>query len=153
MTGLMARIYPPLNTLLNSLVPFTILFILNGFIIHTFRNHKKYFQKDEKKNTNEERNSKNNMLEKKEKSHDKQLITMLGLVTLGLLFLTSPIYIRLAVYKYVDVTTPSRFATFILLRTIAFRLFVLNNAVNFFLYCLGGSKFRKDLRALFSFCF
>ena len=84
---------------------------------------------------------------------DAQLTAMLLLVSFMLAVLALPQYIRYTAYMVVDFTTsPQAFATFHLLYHITNKLYFTNNAVNFFLYCLGGCRFRRDVCRIFNGC-
>lgn len=74
---------------------------------------------------------------------------MLLLVTFALLLLTGPQYIRYIVYTVVDERkTTKSYAFFILFVHVSNKLSFCNSSVNFFLYCFGGSKFRRETLAL-----
>ena len=77
-------------------------------------------------------------------------MVMLIFVSFALLILTLPLYFRYAVFVLVDVaTSPKDYAKYFLISNFTRTLFFTNNAINFFLYCIGGSKFRQDLAAKF----
>jgi hypothetical protein len=85
---------------------------------------------------------------KKSKS-ENQLVAMLLLVSCTLLFLTSPVYIRLIAVQTVDYRdSPSAHANFILVYHLTNKLSTTNYAINFFLYVLGGTGFRRDVKKL-----
>ena len=85
------------------------------------------------------------------KENEAQLTAMLLAVTFTLLLLTLPQYTRYAIYVVVDYTTTAiDYATFILAYHITNKLYFTNNAVNFLLYAVSGTKFRRDLVTLFS---
>jgi len=48
-----------------------------------------------------------------------------------------------------DVKNPASVARYRLLRTVCFQLMYTNHAVNFFLYCIAGRKFRHELRDMY----
>ncbi len=145
------------TTGLNSVIPFFIILTINYTIIITF--HRKAKFRDNMKSVKLQRLSKNC---KKRNQNDKdvphikgtncrerQLISMLLLVTFALLILTLPQYIRYAVYLFVDCTTSAhKYALYILIYNLTNKLHFTNSAINLFLYCIGGSKFRKDLTHL-----
>ena len=79
-----------------------------------------------------------------------QLTAMLLFVAFTLLLLTLPQYIRYLVYIILDhKSDPKTYATFVLVYHITNKLYFTNFAVNFFLYCISGSKFREDIVRLF----
>ena len=74
---------------------------------------------------------------------------MLLLVTFVLLTLTLPQYVRYVMAVFINYTTsPEAYSNFMLLVQITNKLYFTNNGINFFLYCIGGSKFREDLRRM-----
>ena len=80
---------------------------------------------------------------------DAQLIAMLLAVTFVLLTLTLPQYIRYVIAGLVDYTSDAySYSSFMLFVQITNKLYFTNNGINFFLYCIGGSKFREDLTKL-----
>ena len=83
-------------------------------------------------------------------SRERQLTLMLLLVTFTFLLLTLPQYVRyLAAVVWNYTATPEDYADYILLAHVTNKVFYVNNACNFFLYCISGRKFRKDFRDLF----
>ena len=107
----------------------------------------KYFEKDK-----DDKNKANKAMDAKEKekaSKDAQLTAMLLLVTFVLLGLTLPQYVRYMLAVFIDYhISPWSYSNFILLVQISNKLYFTNNGINFFLYCIGGSKFRHDLKML-----
>lgn len=78
-------------------------------------------------------------------SSDVQLTTQLMLVSITLLILTAPQYVRYVVYVSRDAyASIDELSFYYLIMNITNKMLTLNSAVNFFLYCLGGSKFRKE---------
>ena len=78
---------------------------------------------------------------------ERQLIVMLMLVTFSLLILTLPQYIRYTVYEFLNFRDrPESFALYVMMFHITQKMYYTNSAVNFFLYCISGSRFRADLR-------
>ncbi len=84
-----------------------------------------------------------------ENKHQRQLTVMLLVVTTIFLLLTSPQYVRYIIFSFLDITRDQgTFASAVLLYHLTNKLFYTNSAVNFFLYCIAGSKFRSDVRLL-----
>ena len=80
---------------------------------------------------------------------ERQLIAMLLCVSFVFLILTLPIYIRQMVYQFIDETTsPEAYARYIFFYFFTQGLYFTNSSVNFYLYCLAGSKFREDLKSI-----
>ena len=70
------------------------------------------------------------------------------LVSFALLILTLPHYVNITFGVH---SNPRLYyGTYALVGSVANRLYFLNNSINFFLYCIGGSKFREDLYSIFT---
>ena len=83
-------------------------------------------------------------------AQNRQLTAMLLGVTVTFLIVSLPIYVRYIYYDFNTFTdTPTSYATYIFVAHATHKLFTTNNAVNFYLYCITGSKFRQDLITLF----
>ena len=81
---------------------------------------------------------------------DRNAIVMLFLVSVAFLLLVTPHFVHVAVFSVVDRTSdPSLHADYILFFQVSHKLYSTNNACNFFLYCLSGTKFRSDVVRLF----
>ena len=80
---------------------------------------------------------------------ERQLIVMLLCVSFVFLLLTLPIYIRQMVYQFIDETaSPHAYARYVFIYYLTQGLYFTNSSVNFYLYCLTGSKFRADLKSI-----
>ena len=83
-------------------------------------------------------------------SRDRNAIVTLLLVSFTFLFLVAPHYIHMVLFSVTDMTsTPALHADYTLYFNIKIKLYFLNNACNFFLYCMSGTKFRNDVVKLF----
>ena len=83
-------------------------------------------------------------------SRDCNAIVTLLLVSFTFLLLVSPHYVHIALFQISDLkSSPSLRAYYSLFFQVSKNLFFLNNACNFFLYCLSGTKFRNDVARLF----
>ena len=78
---------------------------------------------------------------------DNQLAVMLAVVTLSFLVLTLPIYLKHIATYYVQMEPH----TAVFIYHLVTKIFYLNNALNFYLYCITGAKFRNDLKNLLTF--
>ena len=108
----------------------------------------KYFQKDIQQNVSQPTKSQSDDVNKAKAQNS--LTRMLLLVTFSFLILNSPIYIFYFVYLVVSpFSSAEAFAEYILVAYISTTMFRLIFAINFYLYCLGGSKFRQDMRRVF----
>ena len=86
--------------------------------------------------------------QKRMKSAENQLTIMLLLVTVLFTVLLIPTYIRFIYLTSVKSDTPSKFARSVFLFQLTYKLYVTNNGINFFLYCISGKKFRNDLKEI-----
>ena len=90
---------------------------------------------------------------RKRDSREKQLVFMLLLISFSFIVLTLPLFVRYLLYQYLDKSSTYHAAsTFYLVFHVTNKMFHTNSAINFILYCIGGSKFRKDVRDLFHCC-
>ena len=146
------------NTALNSLIPFVAISIMNGLIMLTIRNRAKAFgnggmssgkatnsdSKSDSQGTGSDADGGDKM-----NARDRQLVSMLLLVTTALLIFTMPQCIRYISYLFIDYTSdPRSFAIYFFWYNFCGKWFYINYAINFFLYCIGGQKFRGDLKRL-----
>ena len=85
--------------------------------------------------------------------NENQIVRTLLMVSFSFLILTMPYYVKNIVYIfYNENTSLEKFILLNFLWHVTGKIFILNNAINFFLYILGGKKFREDVKNLFS-CF
>ena len=84
------------------------------------------------------------------KSAERQIITMLLLLTFGFIILSTPPNILVVYINMTDVQeNPQRFAGYFLFYQVGQKLYYLNYGINFVFYVLSGQKFRTDLVNLF----
>ena len=86
------------------------------------------------------------------KSQERQIYTVLLLVTFAFLILSTPFYAVHLWVNFAEASSPQFFAAYQFLFITAAALFFTNNGINFFLYVMSGKKFRIDLMKVFS-CF
>ncbi len=90
-----------------------------------------------------------NEREARESRQQAQLTVMLLVVTFAFLLLTLPQYVRYIMFSFLNITRDEEtFAFATLFYHLSNKLFYTNSSVNFYLYCIAGSKFRNDLRFL-----
>ena len=137
-----------LSFVLNFILPFIFLLIMNIVIIHTLRmRSSKNLVRFEsgRQSQSEDRQS-------KMKNTEKQIYITLLLVTFGFLILTTPVYV-LKVLEYASLIvygkTPRGSAMYYFCYHLAQKSFYTNNGINFFFYVMSGQKFRTDLLKLF----
>ena len=81
---------------------------------------------------------------------ERQLTIMTVVLTLTFLCLTMPKYAHQFTFTNIDWQhSPEMVITFGWSAMTTQELYILNHAINFFLYVMTGSKFRQDLRAMF----
>ena len=134
------------NMILVYLMPFIIVFLFNYLIIRAVRRSQEFRQghagTDAGKDATEGGHQKG--------AKNRQLTVMLLTVTFIYLLLTLPIALRIAIYFVLDKSaTPHIYADYVLAVNATNKLAFSNSAVNFYLYCLGGPKFRQDLVKIF----
>ena len=164
----LVQAYYWINLSASSYVPFTILLVLNVLIKQALQKRRNYFPKGrstinqsdvtstritssaESGTTSRDETVK---YDKKAKV-TKSLTRMLMLIAFSFLILTIPYYLFYLIFLFISpFTSPNRFAIYYLVRIVTVRMYIINFAINFYLYCLGGSKFRKDLqKTLYKLC-
>ena len=139
--SILTKVYSWFTIFLNAVIPFTLLIHMNYVIVKTVRNSRKMFRSNAATTGTETR-------QKTMKSAENQLTTMLLLVTTLFLFLLLPTYIRFIYASFVITDTPSKYASSLFFFEITYKLYVTNSAINFFLYCISGQRFRNDLKEI-----
>ena len=146
------------------MLPFTVILTLNCLIIRTLRKRKLFFEKEDASSIKEVKSTSSSAiphdqrkipLDEAQSNKDKQLVIMLMSITFALLALTLPNYIFVAVFNNIKIdggTSPFNYALYIFNFHLVTKLFYTNNTINFFLYCLTGTKFRNDAWQIISAC-
>ena len=134
------KLYYWLTELISFILPFVSLLTMNSVIIHTLK------QRSKLKFSERERNGPNS----RGKNADKQIFTMLLLVTFGYLILITPAKLLIFYLNFYSGDTPYYFAGLHLFYQTGEKTFFTNHGINFFLYVMSGQKFRTDLKSLFS---
>ena len=144
-TGI-GKFYYWFSAIINFILPFILLLIMNCFIIHTVRR---------RPNLTSSRSvnivqGQNQGQPHKIKNSEMQIFIILLLVALAFLFLTTPayaffFYINIADYK----TTSKVYEGYLLFHSVGQKLHYTNFGINFYLYVISGQKFRTDLLKLF----
>ena len=139
--GILTKVFSWSTFVLNGVIPFTLLIHINYVIVKTVRNSRKMFTRNVGTEAVDRR-------QKTMKSAENQLTTMLLLITTLFLILLLPTYMRFIYASFVTSDTPSKFAYSLLIFEISWKLFATNSGINFFLYCVSGTKFRNDLKEI-----
>ena len=83
-------------------------------------------------------------------ARDRNAIVVLLVVSVAFLLLVAPYFLRIALFSMTNRTrTMSVNADYMLFFQLSQKLYYANNACNFFLYCMSGTKFRNDVVRLF----
>ena len=132
------KFYYWLSFVVNYSFPFVALLVMNSFIIHTIRNR---------------RNLAASQRGQHQKSSETQIFIILLLVTFSFLLLTTPAYMLFLFNMIIDFNQSPRYQSgFQLFYSISEKTWYTNNGINFFLYIMSGTKFRKDFLQLFGRC-
>ena len=155
------QFYSWFSLCISSVIPFSIILIMNILIICAIRKRKELFKDTNNKELTEtvpgrgcsaedmDQAAGHMATSRKGRVRESQLTTILLLVSFVLLILTLPQYIRYTIYVFVNYKFSHKvFANYILAYHITNKLYFTNNACNFYLYCIGGSKFRSDVKRL-----
>lgn len=149
-SGVLTEVLAIINIAISSIIPFCIILWFNIAIIITFRKHQSRQLQHRSTNAGSFTNTPAFASIRRETARREMYLTaMLLRVTFAFLFLTFPSQIRYAVYTFVNqYESPSAYALYVLLYNISNKCLYTNSAVNFFLYCLSGPKFRMDLQKM-----
>ena len=137
------ELYYWLTEILTFIFPFISLLIMNSVIIYTLR---KRSEQDMLVSVRENNNSCQNV---KRKNTEKQIFTMLLLVTFVFLAFNTPTHLLVFYLNFSSGNIPQYFAGLHLFYQIGEKSHFTNHGVNFFLYVMSGKKFRADLKNLF----
>ena len=168
--------YYYLNLIVTCFIPSSFLLTCNVLIILTLKHRGKYFKKDTSSTDPSKPVSQDTVLESNIDGHvsvishsttevssasnkldstntekrQKSLISlciMLLTVSFMYILLTSPLFIFYIIYMFKSyLASPEAYATFNLILVNMYTIFQTNQCINFYVYCLAGSKFRQDLR-------
>ena len=141
--NVLGEFYYWLTEIITFIFPFISLLIMNSVITHTLR--KRLNQNILGSAVHDE----NEGQHLKSRHPEKQIFTILLLVTFVFLALNTPTH-RLVFYlHFYSGTTPYYYAGLHLFYQIGDKTYYTNHGVNFFLYVMSGKKFRTDLKGLF----
>ena len=146
--GIGQTIFSWVSYVIQFIIPFTSLLSMNSVIIHTLRTRS--LLKISNNETQGQGQGQYQGQKSKSTSTEKQIFVMLLLVAFSFFVLISPFY---AFHIYAEVVdfmkSPAAFTEFFLFYQVMHKMYFTNNAINFFLYVLSGTKFRRDLINLF----
>ena len=143
------RIWPWIDAAIYSFIPLSALITFNSLILIQL---KKANMKQEKmiQGANES-SSKGNRGQSQR--NQNQVTLMLLLVTSAFIALTLPLAVMIITEKYWIADTGHAKAVRYLLKVATADLMYTNHAINFFLYCVSGSRFRAELYHILCCCF
>ena len=137
------ELYYWFSEVISFILPFVSLLTMNSVIIHTLRQRSKLKMSEaQDKSQKMGQNIKN-------KNSDRQIFTMLLLVTFGYLILNIPVKSLIFYLNFYSGQTAYYYAGLHLFYQIGEKTFYTNHGINFFLYVMSGQKFRTDLKNLF----
>ncbi len=151
--GIFAIIFVGFNVCINAVIPFCVIIRMNSYLMRKMLARSKVgsnIQVEKQSETERPvRSTHENMRINQILSREHQLDTILLLVSFTFLLFTLPQYIRYTVCLFINNKSSSySFAVFYFFFNISNKLYFTHNMVNFFLYCISGSKFRHDLARL-----
>ena len=122
---------------------FLSLLTMNSVIIHTLRKRSKLNYLG---SANHDETAGQHL---RNKNPEKQIVTMLLLVTFVFLTLNLPVRSLVFHVNFTSGDTPYYYAGLHLFYQVGEKAYYTNHGINFFLYVISGQKFRTDLRNLF----
>ena len=139
----LGEMYHWLTEITMFIFPFISLVTMNSVIIHTLRKRSK--QKVSASTGQGDNNGQNSKL----KNSEKQVFTMVLLITFAFLVFNIPTRSLVFYQNFYSGDTPYYHAGLHLFYQIGEKSHHTNHAINFFLYVISGQKFRTDLKNLF----
>ena len=129
--------YSYLSIILIPVVPIKMLFVMNIIIIKAVWRSQRL------------RNENQTVQQEKNKNTEVQLTIMLILVSSVFIILLLPFEMREIYYTiFSKAETAKQYAIFIFVFDVTYELYNANYGINFYLYFVSGTKFRRDLLAL-----
>ena len=132
-TFFMCEVYPWLKLALYTIVPFFLVLVFNLFIVLKMYQAHNQFNSDVDSSTNRYRNG------------QYRITVMLLGVSMTWLVLTAPFALYNFIYNAGESQNGADEAQIFLFKTICFTLLYINHGINFYLYCVSGKRFRKEL--------
>ena len=141
--NVLGKMYHWVTEVFIFIFPFLSLLTMNSVIIHTLRKRSKH---NIIGSQSQDETGGDNL---KKKHTEKQIVTMLLLVTFVFLGLNLPVRCAVFYVNFSSGTTPSYYAGIYLFYQFGMMAYYTNHGINFFLYVISGQKFRTDLKNLF----
>ena len=144
------RIYTWVDSVISSILPFLMLLVSNIIIVVIVKSAIKLQISSNRCVVQSRNGARDNIRSTQTNARDQQLTFKLVSVNVLFLTLSLPYFVVRTYWSNVAIEDQSLFL-------ISFRitqcLWYTNSATYFYVYCILGSKFRKDLRYLFSCCY
>ena len=141
--NVLGEMYHWLTEVFVFIFPSFSLLTMNSVIIHTLRKRSKLnILGSTDQNDGESQHLRN-------KNTEKQIVTMLLLVTFVFLILNIPVRTMVFYLNFYTGNTPYYYAGLHLFYQVGVKAYFTNHGINFFLYVISGQKFRTDLRKVF----
>ena len=149
--GVITKVYFWFAFAVSGILPLILLIYFNSVIIQKVRQSRKMFENKESftEGNSQVLNTTNQRRQRAMENAENQLTIMLLLVTTLFVILMIPVQIRVLYLLFFTVDTPFQYANVKLSFQVTHKLCNTNSAINFFLYCVSGQKFRNDLKELF----
>ena len=132
-----------MSEVISFFFPFLSLLTMNCVIIHTLRQRSKQNMSEGQGHSESH--------DAKSKQSERQVFSMLLLVTFAYLTLTTPVKSLIFYLTFYQGNTADYYADLALFYQIGEKTYYTNHGINFFLYVMSGQKFRNDLKNLFTF--
>ena len=151
------KIYFFVNQAVGFGIPFISLLVMNCVIIYNLHKRPKFLTKKstslgegQDQDQCHGQSQGHNQGHRKTRHQEKQIITMLLVVTFAFLILMIPVYFSFFYTLFLDFrSSPKLYAGFHLSMAVGSRCYNTNFGINFYLYVISGQKFRSDLIGLF----
>ena len=140
---ILGELYHWLTEIITFIFPFISLLTMNSVIIHPLRERSKLKLLESVSEGEIEGNK------LKSKHPEKQIFTMLLLVTFMFSTLNVPTRAMVFYLNFYTGNTPYYYAGLHLFYQVGQKTYITNHGIIFFLYVMSGQKFRTDLRNLF----
>ena len=150
---LSGRIFYFLDYVVSFGIPIISLLVMNCVIIYNLCKRPKFLTKKSdsvNEGQDQDQGQGHSQGHRSTTQQEKQIITMLLVVTFSFLILMIPVYSLMFYTQFIDFTSsPKLYAGFRLFSAIGTRCYHTNFGINLYLYVISGQKFRSDSIGLF----
>ena len=142
-----------INLIALPIIPFFVILFMNIRITLAVQRSQKLQGKARQQKAIQQKQGRAETTEERS-TRDKQLTIMLLVVSFAYVIIILPISCRVLAYIFVDYYASAKaYALFVLLFASLNHVLFLNNTINFYLYYLTGSRFRRDFSHMFARAF